>query len=149
MTFTKPPHNTILRKRTQNSKSVARNSVHKNLLTTKTITNLLWMQPYDPKRVNKIRKYPVNFGLKCRQTLDFWLTREKEYILHFDLWLIKYNRKESSKKKRRGRLHCAGVTILDCGFDVGEFKIQLCYSVHFQTNTRGKGMNFPPPPAMA
>ena len=33
------------------------------------------------------------------------------------------------------------VYVLDCVIVVREFKLQLCYYIHFQTNTLGKGMN--------
>ena len=32
--------------------------------------------------------------------------------------------------------------VLDCSIEVNEFKFQLCYYVHFQTDTFGKGMYF-------
>ena len=36
--------------------------------------------------------------------------------------------------------------MLDCGIIVTEFEFQLCYYIHFQTNTFGKGWNpFIPP----
>ena len=31
--------------------------------------------------------------------------------------------------------------VLDCGLEVSEFKLQLCYYVHFQPNTFGDGNN--------
>ena len=31
--------------------------------------------------------------------------------------------------------------MLDCGLEVSKFKLQLCYCIHFQTNTLEKGMN--------
>ena len=37
--------------------------------------------------------------------------------------------------------HGVMVKTLNCGIIVSEFKLQLCYYVHFQTNTLGKGMN--------
>ena len=37
---------------------------------------------------------------------------------------------------------------MDCGFVVSEFELQLCYYIHFRTNTLGKGMNFLILPAM-
>ena len=33
------------------------------------------------------------------------------------------------------------VKAMDCEILVSKFKLQLCYYVHFQTNTLGKGMN--------
>ena len=30
--------------------------------------------------------------------------------------------------------------VLDSGFEVSKFNVQLCYYIHFQTNTLGKGM---------
>ena len=38
--------------------------------------------------------------------------------------------------------------VLDCSFEVGKFKPQLYYYIHFQTNTLWKGMNLLIPPAM-
>ena len=38
--------------------------------------------------------------------------------------------------------------VLDCGLEVNEFKLQLCYYIHFWTNTLGKGMNPLISPAM-
>ena len=38
-----------------------------------------------------------------------------------------------------GRVPVANV--LDCNIVVSKFKLLLCYYVHFQTNTLGKGMN--------
>ena len=31
--------------------------------------------------------------------------------------------------------------VLDCGFEVSKFELQLCYYIHFLTNTIGKNMN--------
>ena len=38
------------------------------------------------------------------------------------------------------------VKAMDCGILAREFVLQLCYYVHFQANTLGKGMNplYPP-----
>ena len=36
----------------------------------------------------------------------------------------------------------------DCNLEVSRFKLHLCYYVHFQTSTYGKGMNYFIPPAM-
>ena len=33
------------------------------------------------------------------------------------------------------------VKVLDCRIVVCKFELQLCYYIHFQTNTLGKGMN--------
>ena len=33
------------------------------------------------------------------------------------------------------------VKVLDCGFEVSEFELKSDYSIHFQTNALGKGMN--------
>ena len=33
------------------------------------------------------------------------------------------------------------IPLLDCNLKVSEFKLQLCYYIHFWTNTLGKGMN--------
>ena len=40
------------------------------------------------------------------------------------------------------------VNMLDCNIIVNKFKLQLCYYVHFWTNTLGKGIEPPSPPAM-
>ena len=40
------------------------------------------------------------------------------------------------------------VKVLDCILKVREFKLQLCYYIHFQTNTFVKGMKPLIPPAM-
>ena len=40
------------------------------------------------------------------------------------------------------------VKAMDCGIVVSEFKIQLLYYIHFQTNNLGKGMNLLILPAM-
>ena len=37
--------------------------------------------------------------------------------------------------------HCVVANMLDCDIVVSEFKLQLFYYVHFQTNTLEKGMN--------
>ena len=34
------------------------------------------------------------------------------------------------------------VKVLDSGFEVNEFKVQLQDYVHFQTNTTGKGISY-------
>ena len=31
--------------------------------------------------------------------------------------------------------------VMDCGLKISEFELQLCYYIHFQSNTLGKGMN--------
>ena len=31
--------------------------------------------------------------------------------------------------------------VLDCSLEISEFKLQLCYYIHFLTNTLGKGIN--------
>ena len=36
---------------------------------------------------------------------------------------------------------CIYVNVLDSDIVVSEMKIQLCYYIHFQTNTQRKGMN--------
>ena len=35
--------------------------------------------------------------------------------------------------------HSMMAKVLDCGLEVSKFKLQLCYYIHFQTNTLGKG----------
>ena len=40
------------------------------------------------------------------------------------------------------------VKVLNWGLIVKEFKLQLCYHIHFQVNTLMKGMNPLIPPAM-
>ena len=49
---------------------------------------------------------------------------------------------------KRGRPCGVVAKVLDCNPIVSEFKLQLYYYVHFQTNALGKGMNFLVPPAM-
>ena len=39
------------------------------------------------------------------------------------------------------------VKMMDCGIVVHEFVLQLCYYVHFQANTLGKGIEPPYPPS--
>ena len=38
-------------------------------------------------------------------------------------------------------LCCIMANMLDFNLIVSKFKLQLCYYIHFQTNTLGKGMN--------
>ena len=38
-------------------------------------------------------------------------------------------------------LQTAVANVLDCNIIESRFKLQLCYHIHFQTNTLGKGMN--------
>ena len=40
-----------------------------------------------------------------------------------------------------GSLHGILAKVLDCGLKVSEFKLQSCYSIHFQFDTLGQGMN--------
>ena len=37
--------------------------------------------------------------------------------------------------------HCVRVKAMECRIRVSEFELKLCYYVHFQINTLGKGMN--------
>ena len=48
----------------------------------------------------------------------------------------------------RGFPHGVMIKAMDGRIVVNKFELQLCYSVHFQTNTLGKGMNFFILPAM-
>ena len=41
----------------------------------------------------------------------------------------------------RGCPHGVMVKVIDCRIIVNEFKLQLCYYIHFRTNTLGKGIN--------
>ena len=49
-------------------------------------------------------------------------------------WIIKTNSKWRS-------LHDLMVNVLDYNLEVREFKLKLCYSIHFWNNTLGKGMS--------
>ena len=40
-----------------------------------------------------------------------------------------------------GSLHCEVADVVNYNIVVSEFKLQLHYSIHFQTNTFWKGMN--------
>ena len=39
--------------------------------------------------------------------------------------------------------------VLDCNIVVSKFELQLCYDIHFWTNTLGKGMNLLIPPVVS
>ena len=41
----------------------------------------------------------------------------------------------------RGYTQAVIIKVMDCGTEVSEFELQLCYYVHFRTNTLEKCMN--------
>ena len=41
----------------------------------------------------------------------------------------------------RGSSHCVMADMMHCEIRVDEFQLLSCYSIHFQTNILGKGMN--------
>ena len=47
----------------------------------------------------------------------------------------------ANSKSQCGSPHGVMIKGLDHGIPVSEFELQSLYYVHFQTNTRGKGMN--------
>ena len=54
---------------------------------------------------------------------------------------IKTRTNGATKKRMGGYPRGVMVKAMDCGIVLREFVLQLCYYVHFQANTLGKGMN--------
>ena len=65
--------------------------------------------------------------------------RISEIIKEPEKWLIGTQKELYSNYQKQPR----GVMVkaMDCGIVVSEFEFQSRYSVHFRTNTLGKGMN--------